>query len=255
MTDAFSDRSSSCPSVREYEGETAGRAPRPPVLTAASALSSSDVRQRADDQVADHVHRLLAHAARRDGGRADADAAGDHGRVLVERDRVLVDGDARLAERRLRDLAGEALREDVHQHQVIVGAAADQPEAAAGEHAGEPRGVGHDLPLVGGERRLGRFLEAHGLGGDRRARAARPGRRGRPRLSTSFAYALAAEHHARPRAAQRLVRGRRDEVGMRHRARVDAGGDEPRDVRHVGHQQRAASSAIWRNRAKSNTRG
>ena len=46
---------------------------------------------------------------RRDRRRADADAARDHRRVLIERDRVLVDRDAGLAERRLGDLAGEAL--------------------------------------------------------------------------------------------------------------------------------------------------
>ena len=53
----------------------------------------------------------------------------DHRRILIERNRVLVDGDAGLAERRLGDLAGDALREHVDEHQVIVGAAADEAEA------------------------------------------------------------------------------------------------------------------------------
>src|SRR5215218_4082401 len=91
------------------------------------------VRQCTDDELADLIHRGFTHAARGDRRRADADAAGDHGRILVEWNRVLVDGDARLAERRLRDLPGEAAREHVHQHEVVVGAAADQTEAAGGE--------------------------------------------------------------------------------------------------------------------------
>ena len=57
------------------------------------------------------------------------------GGVRVERNRVLVDGDARPAERRLGDLAREALREHVDEHQVVVGAAADQPEAGGGQTA------------------------------------------------------------------------------------------------------------------------
>ena len=39
--------------------------------------------------------------------------------------------------------------------------------------------------------------------------------------------------------AKRLVRGRGDEVRVRHRARVEARGDEAGEVGHVGHQQRA----------------
>src|SRR4029078_10360489 len=55
--------------------------------------------KRAEDQLADAIHLALAHAPGGDGRRADADAAGHHGRILIERDRVLVDGDPRLAER------------------------------------------------------------------------------------------------------------------------------------------------------------
>ena len=49
----------------------------------------------------------------------------------------------------------------------------------------------------------------------------------------------AREHHAATRPAQRLVGGGGDEVGVRERARVQPGRDEPGDVGHVDEQQRA----------------
>ena len=49
---------------------------------------------------------------------------------------------------------------------------------------------------------------------------------------------LAREDEAAARAAQGLVGGRRHDVGVRERARVDAGGDETRDVGHVHEQDR-----------------
>src|ERR1051326_4379354 len=67
--------------------------------------------QRARDEIADGRHFGLAHAARRHRGRADANAACHHGRILIERNRVLVDGDARLSQRRFGDLARDPLRE------------------------------------------------------------------------------------------------------------------------------------------------
>ena len=46
------------------------------------------------------------------------------------------------------------------------------------------------------------------------------------------------EDESRARAADRLVDGRGDDVGVRHRVRVQAGGDESGEVRHVDPQQR-----------------
>jgi hypothetical protein len=51
---------------------------------------------------------------------------GREGRVLIERDRVLVDGNGRAAERGFGDFAGNSARKHVHQHQVVVGAAAHE---------------------------------------------------------------------------------------------------------------------------------
>ena len=60
-------------------------------------------REDARDQLGDDVHFGLAHAAGGDRRRADANPARHHRRVLVERNRILVDRDASLAERGLRD--------------------------------------------------------------------------------------------------------------------------------------------------------
>ena len=53
---------------------------------------------------------------------------------------------------------------------------------------------------------------------------------------------LLAEHEPAARTAQRLVRGGRDDVRVRHRIEVAGehlAGDEPREVRHVDHERRA----------------
>ena len=71
-----------------------------------------------------------------------------------------------LPQRRFRGLSGEPAREHVDEHQVIVGAAADQAEAAGDQHGREPAGVDHDLLLILDEGRFGGFLQAHGLGRD-----------------------------------------------------------------------------------------
>ena len=111
-----------------YSGNFRHRASTFSRTAAATASSSGDARTRAMNSAmrsisGSRMPRLVM------AGRADADAARDHRRILIERNRVLVDGDAGLAERRLGDLAGEPFREDVDEHQVIVGAAADEPEA------------------------------------------------------------------------------------------------------------------------------
>ena len=219
-------------------------------FTLPSAASSSGDRQRARDELADDIHFRLAHAAAGDGGRADADAARDHRRVLIEGNRVLVDGDAGFAERRLRDLAGEPAREDVDEHQVIVGAAADQAEAGGRQVGRQPSGVGDDLPLIVGERRLQRFLEADRFGRDDvHQRAALDARE--DGAIEILGVLLPAEDHPAARSAQRLVRRRRDEIGVRDRAGVHACRDQPGDVRHVGDDRRAHARRPSRRSARS----
>ena len=57
----------------------------------------------------------------------------------------------RLAERVLGHLPGDALREDVHEHDVVVGAAADEAEPFGREAGGQPLRVLHHLPLIVGK--------------------------------------------------------------------------------------------------------
>jgi len=105
-------------------------------------------REHTRDQLADLVHLGFAHSARGHRGRADTDAAGHHRRVLIERNRVLVDGNTGLAKRRFRHLAGQSFREHVDQHQVVVGAAAHEPEPVAGNGCRQTLRVGDDLALI-----------------------------------------------------------------------------------------------------------
>ena len=107
-----------------------------------------------------------AEAARGDRRRADAQAAGHRRRTRVVRHGVLVHRDVGLAQRRVGIGAGVGLADQVDQHQVVVGAARDDVDAALDEGARHRARVVHDLLLVDLEAGLQRLLEAHGLGRD-----------------------------------------------------------------------------------------
>ena len=81
-------------------------------------------------------------------------------------DRVLVHGDARLAQHLLRRLAGEILGPEVHQHEVGVGSARDDGKAALDQRAGQSLGVLHHLAGVDLEVVGQRLAECHRLGRD-----------------------------------------------------------------------------------------
>ena len=115
---------------------------------AADALAEGGVVggvQDRDDPGGDLPDRVLAHPAGGQGGGAHPDAAGVERLAGVVGDQVLVDRDPRPAERRLGDLAGQALRADVDEDQVVVGPARGEPEAGAGQLLGQGLGVGDDL--------------------------------------------------------------------------------------------------------------
>src|ERR671935_2658848 len=74
--------------------------------------AGAEIGQHAIDQARDLRHLGLLHPAGGDGRRAEADAAGDHGTLRLERNRVLVHGDPGAVERLLRILAGDAARRE-----------------------------------------------------------------------------------------------------------------------------------------------
>ena len=83
-------------------------------------------------EVGDVEHFFFFHAAGCDGGGADADAAGFEDGVGVERDAVLVHGDAGAVEDFLGDLAVQIFRAQIDEHEVVVGAAGGDAVAVPG---------------------------------------------------------------------------------------------------------------------------
>ena len=145
---------------------------------------------------------------------------------------VLVEGDAGPVEHLLGHLAGELGVEgaQVDQHQVVVGAARDEPEALAGQGLGQGLGVGA---------RSGRRTSRNsGWAASAKATALAamtcssgpPCRPGNTALSMAVASSARQRMAAAARAAQRLVGGEGDDVGHADRVGVGAAGDEAGDV-------------------------
>ena len=93
----------------------------------------------------------------------------------------------------------------------------------------------HDLCLVGLELGLQRFLERDRLGRDHvhQRAALDAGEDDRLQLLLDLFAGVLRHDDAAARAAQGLVGGRGDDVRVRQRARIHAGGDQAGDVRHV----------------------
>src|SRR3546814_2714110 len=81
--------------------------------------------QNIGDHIADGLEFGDTEAARRAGGRSDADAAGLDRRQRIKGDAVLVAGDRAAFQRLVGVAAGDAQRTQVDQRQVRVGAACD----------------------------------------------------------------------------------------------------------------------------------
>src|SRR5580700_5080468 len=85
------------------------RQPRDLLANCGRCLFRPDIAKHFGDQLRYRAHLRLAESARGDGGRSKAHAAGIHGRIGVERNRVAIGGDAGVLQSRLGVLAAHSL--------------------------------------------------------------------------------------------------------------------------------------------------
>jgi len=198
----------------------------------------ADVGEDVGDPGTELFHFGFAHAARGDGGSAEANAAAFHGRKRIEGNGIFVDGDAGAVESFFGVAAGDVAGVDFDEEKVIVGAAGNNAEAMLGDGNGESFGVGDDLLLVGLEAGFHRFFQADRFGGDgvneRTALDA-----GESEFVELFGECGFAEDEAAAGTAQSFVRRGGNEIGVGDGARMDAGGDEAGDVGHIDEEERA----------------
>ena len=134
-----------------------------------------------------------------------------------------------------------------------MGAAGDHFVATLQEHVHHRLGVDRHLLLVNLELRLHRFFQRHRLAGDHvHQRAALAARN-----TAEFSFCTALRRRPSPgsgrRARQGFVGGGGDDVRVRYRVRVHAGGDQARHVRHVDEQVSADAVGDFAHLAQSTT--
>src|SRR3990172_12770286 len=144
------------------------------------------VLQRPVDEARYCPHLSLFHALCRGGRDAYPYAAREERATGLKGYGVLVDGYTGLAQRLFRVLAGYVLLREVHEHEVVVGAAGHQRIAPVNELLREHLCVREYLLLVLGEGLIERLFEGHGLRGDYMHERA-PCMPGNICLSTAFA--------------------------------------------------------------------
>ena len=136
-------------------------------------------------------------------------------------------------ERRLGRLAGQLLRRQIDQHQMVVGAAGDKLVAAGEDLLGQRLGVGDHGVRVVAELRRQRLVERHRLGGDHMHQRAALQAGEHRRVDLLGEVLVVGEDHAAARAAQRLVRRGGDDMGVRERRGMRAARHQPGEMRDV----------------------
>ena len=114
----------------------------------------------------DHLHLGHAHAAGGNSRGAQTHARSHEWAAGLAGDSVLIGGDVHAVQTCFQLLAGALLVTQVDEHQMVVGAAGHQLDAAFLQSCGQSLGVLHDLAGILLELRLQRLAEADGLGGD-----------------------------------------------------------------------------------------
>ncbi len=196
-----------------------------------------DVLRDAMDKRSDLSGLVLLHAAGGDCWRAQTQAAGIERRGRISWNGVVVRDDAGSVKGFGEFFAGDALVPQVDQHQMVVGTAGNEVEAALHQFLGHGFGVGDDLLGVGDEFRRVRLGQSDRNGCERVH--VRTTLKARENGLVHFVGMLSfAQEHASAGTAKGLVRGCRYDVGIRHRALVDSRNDQPGDVGDVADQVR-----------------
>ena len=159
------------------------------------------------DAVGNALHLLHAQATGGGGGGADADTGGVGRLLRIVGNGVLVDGDVYLVQTLLHLLARDAHGAEIHQNEVVVGAARDQIKALGLQRLGQSLAVENDLMLVSLELGLESLAEANCLSSN--------GVHKRTALNTgeySLVYLLCkllvvGKYHTAARTAESFVRG------------------------------------------------
>ncbi len=130
-------------------------------------LGIADIGENFRDPGADLLHLGFAHAAGGDGRAAQADSAAFHWGQRIERNGILVYGDAGAVEGFFGVRSGDAAGVDFDQKQMVVRAAGDDAESLLGNGGGHSLGVGHNLLLIFLKGRFHGFFQADSFCGDR----------------------------------------------------------------------------------------
>mmetsp|Transcript_8306 Transcript_8306/g.12087 ORF Transcript_8306/g.12087 Transcript_8306/m.12087 type:complete len:440 (-) Transcript_8306:187-1506(-) len=221
------------------------------LLSATLLHLSSDVDGLADEL--SDLHEVLLHQASGGHGRsANSEAVGVHG-ALVTWDGVLVQHDGSSFADDFSLVAVDALASEVHQQKVVVGAIGDQIEALLFQGVAQGLGILENLLLVGLVLRLHRHLQCHSQRRDRLVMWATLEAREHSRIDSLLqvphdrlstlidsTLSLAVEDHRSARAAQGLVGGSGDDVGILEGGGKHAAKNEAGNVGHVCDQVGAA---------------
>lgn len=189
-------------------------------------------------EVDDHDHVVFLHTSRSQGGKAQSDTTGCHGRDVTN-DGILVQGNVAQVGQALELGASQGQRSQVPKDQVVLGTIGLELVAEFMEFLASGLRVGNDLAGVLLEGWVGGLLEGDGNTSNgvvvRTTLASRED--GSVNLGLNFRLlVLSEEDDTSSRTSQRLVSSRGDNVTVFKGVVLLLGSNETRDVGNVGHQ-------------------